>query len=313
MSSTLSPAQGAVPQVGSVALSPTLDLSRLVYGVWRLADAPDHSPAAVARRIMSCLDQGISTFDHADIYGDYRCETVFGDAVRANPGLKRQMQIVTKTDIMLLSKQWPDTRVKHYDTTAAYVQGSVERSLQRIGVDAIDLLLVHRPDPLMDAQALGACLDGLIDSGKIRAAGVSNFMPFDVTLLQSAMRHTLLTNQVEVGLMHTAPLSNGQLAQAQQLQRPPMAWSPLGGGRLFGQEPAALRLRPLLERLARESNTDIGAVAVAWLLHHPARIIPVLGSNDQNRIERFSQALQVPMDRQTWYELYELAQGAEVP
>ena len=309
MSSSFLPAQ----RVGSVALSSTLDLSRLVYGVWRLADAPDHSPAAVARRIQSCLAQGITTFDHADIYGDYRCETVFGDAVRANPGLKRQMQIVTKTDIMLLSKQWPQTRVKHYDTSAAHVQGSVERSLQRIGVDAIDLLLIHRPDLLMDAPVLGACLDGLIDSGKIRAAGVSNFMPFDVTLLQSTMRHTLVTNQVEVSLMQTAPLTNGQLAQAQQLKHPAMAWSPLGGGRLFGQGPAALRLRPLLERLAQESNTDPGAVAVAWLLHHPAQIIPVLGSNDHNRIKRFSQALQVPMDRQTWYELYELAQGVEVP
>ena len=309
MSQTIS----AAPQVGSIALSPTLDLSRMAYGVWRLADAPDHSPVATARRIQACLDQGITTFDHADIYGDYRCETVFGDAVRANPGLKRQMQIVTKTDIMLLSKAWPQTRVKHYDTSAAYVQGSVERSLQRIGVDVIDLLLIHRPDPLMDAQALGTCLDGLINSGKIRAAGVSNFMPWDLDLLQSAMQHPLVTNQVEVSLLNTAPLLNGQLAQSQKLKRPAMAWSPLAGGRLFSQEPAAQRLRPLLERLAKASNTDATAVAVAWLLHHPARIIPVLGSNDQARIERFSQALQVPMDRQTWYELYELAQGAEVP
>lgn len=296
-----------------VALSATLDLSRLVCGVWRWADAPDHSTATTAKRIQTCLDQGITSFDHADIYGDYRCETVFGDALRANPGLKRQMQIVTKTDIMLLSKAWPQTRVKHYDTSAAHVSSSVDRSLQRIGVDVIDLLLIHRPDPLMDAQALGDCLDGLIDNGKIRAAGVSNFMPWDLELLQSAMRHPLLTNQLEVSLLHTAPFTNGQLAQAQKLKQPPMAWSPLGGGSLFGNGSAALRLRPMLERLAKESNVDSSAVAVAWLLHHPARVLPVLGSNDLQRIQRFSQASNVPMDRQTWFELYELAQGTEVP
>ena len=313
MSTATPAASAAAPHVEMVPLSPTLDVSRMACGVWRWADAPDHSPATTARRIQACLDQGITSFDHADIYGDYRCETVFGDALRAQPALKRQLQIITKTDIMLLSKVWPQTRVKHYDTSPGHVRGSVERSLQRIGVDVIDLLLIHRPDPLMDAQALGNCLDSLIDSGKIRAAGVSNFMPWDLDLLQSAMRHRLVTNQVEISLLHTAPFTNGQLAQAQQLKLPPMAWSPLGGGRLFGDAPAALRLKPMLERLAKQAGTDTTAVAVAWLLHHPARIVPVLGSNDLQRIATFSQAFQVPMDRQTWYELYELAQGTEVP
>lgn len=296
-----------------IELNPGLTLSRLAYGVWRLSEAADTSAQAVAGRIQACLDQGITTFDHADIYGGYSCEALFGAALRAQPGLKARMEIVTKCDIMLLSDQRPDNRVKHYDTSAAHVQASVERSLHNIGVDAIDLLLIHRPDPLMDHHALGACLDSLIQSGKVRAAGVSNFMPWDMDLLQSAMKNRLVSNQIEISLMQTRGFVDGQIAHAQRLGVPVMAWSPLGGGRLFGQEAAALRLRPALQRLASAQGVDETAVAIAWLLHHPARIIPVLGTNDPARIARMQDALRVTLDRQTWFELYSLANGADVP
>lgn len=296
-----------------VELNSDLSLSRLAYGVWRLSEAADTSAPAIVARIQACLDQGITTFDHADIYGGYSCEALFGAALRAQPGLKARMEIVTKCDIMLLSDQRPDNRVKHYDTSSAHVQASVDRSLHNIGVDAIDLLLIHRPDPLMDHHALGACLDGLIQSGKVRAAGVSNFMPWDLDLLQSAMKNRLLTNQIEIGLMQTRGFVDGQIAHAQRLGLPVMAWSPLGGGRLFGQEAAALRLRPALQRIAAAQGVDETAVAIAWLLHHPARIIPVLGTNDMQRIARMQDALRVTLDRQTWFELYSLANGVEVP
>jgi len=296
-----------------VELNPGLSLSRLAYGVWRLSEAADTSAQAVAGRIQACLDQGITTFDHADIYGGYSCEALFGAALRAQPGLKARIEIVTKCDIMLVSEQRPDNRVKHYDTSAAHVQASVERSLKNIGVDAIDLLLIHRPDPLMDHHALGACLDSLIQSGKVRAAGVSNFMPWDMELLQLAMKNSLVTNQIEIGLMQTRGFVDGQIAHAQRLGVPVMAWSPLGGGRLFGQDAAALRLRPALQRIAGAQGVDETAVAIAWLLHHPARIIPVLGTNDPARIARMQDALRVTLDRQTWFELYSLANGAAVP
>lgn len=303
--------------IGRTRLPNGRSLSRMAYGVWRLSEAPDHSVNANLARIDACLAQGITTFDHADIYGDYRCEALFGEAIKARPSLKSQIEIVTKTDIMLLSSQWPSTRVKHYDTSAAHVTASVERSLSRIGVDVIDLLLIHRPDPLMDAQALGACLDGLIDSGKVRGVGVSNFMPWDVDLLQSCMKHQLQTNQLELSLLHTAPFINGPLAHAQEHRMPVMAWSPLGGGRLHAQAltpgTAAARLAPKLEALARASGTDTTAVAMAWLMHHPVGVVPVMGSNQLDRIARFGDAARVPMDRQTWFELYELANGHEVP
>ena len=303
--------------IGRTKLPNSRTLSRMAYGVWRLSEAQDHSVSANLARIDACLAQGITTFDHADIYGDYRCEALFGEAIKSRPSLKSQIEIVTKTDIMLLSSQWPNTRVKHYDTSAAHVTASVERSLSRIGVDVIDLLLIHRPDPLMNAQALGACLDSLIDSGKLRGVGVSNFMPWDVDLLQSCMKHKLQTNQLEVSLLHTAPFINGQLAHAQQHHMPVMAWSPLGGGRLHAQAgtpgTAAARLAPKLAELALAAGTDATAVAMAWLMHHPVGILPVMGSNQIERISSFGEAARVPMDRQTWYELYELANGHEVP
>jgi predicted oxidoreductase len=193
----------------------------------------------------------------------------------------------------------------------------VDRSLQRISVDVIDLMLIHRPDPLCDATALAACLDSLIDSGKVRGVGVSNFMPWDADLLQSRMKHRLQTNQIELSLLHTAPFINGQIAHAQQHRMPVMAWSPLGGGRLHSQATqggtAAARLAPKLAELARASGTDTTAVAMAWLMHHPVGVMPVMGSNQLDRIGTFAQAFKVPMDRQTWYELYELANGHEVP
>ncbi len=289
----------------------------MAYGVWRLSEASDTSVSANLARIDACLAQGITTFDHADIYGDYRCETLFGEASQSRPALRGQIEIVTKTDIMLLSRQWPGTRVKHYDTTPAHVTASVERSLQRIGVEVIDLLLIHRPDPLCDAGALGACLDGLIDSGKVRGVGVSNYMPWDVDLLQSRMKHRLQTNQIELSLLHTAPLTNGQLAHAQQHRMPVMAWSPLGGGRLHTEaqavDTAAARLAPKLQALAQASGTDATAVAIAWLMHHPVGVLPVMGSNQLERIQAFERAFAVPMDRQTWFELLELANGHEVP
>ncbi|MDE2418477.1 MAG: aldo/keto reductase [Burkholderiales bacterium] len=292
-------------------------LSRIAYGVWRLSEADDASVNANLARIDSCLSQGITTFDHADIYGDYRCEALFGEAIKARPALREQIEIVTKTDIMLMSGKWPNTRVKHYDTTPSHVTASVECSLQRIGVEKIDLLLVHRPDPLMDPDTTGPCLDGLIDSGKVLGVGVSNFMPWDIDLLQSRMKHRLQINQIELGLLNTKPFVDGQLAYAQAQRTPLMAWSPLGGGRLHGEAfrsgTTAARLAPRLAELAMASGVDASAVAIAWLMHHPMGVIPVMGSNRLDRIAQFSSATRVPMDRQTWYELYELANGHVVP
>jgi predicted oxidoreductase len=285
-------------------------LSRIVYGMWRLGDDPDTSPAHVQAKIEACLEQGITTIDQADIYGGYTAEAILGAAFAAAPGLRDRVEIVTKCGIVAPVGRHSAARVKHYDTSAAHVAASVEASLRAMRTDRIDLLLIHRPDPVMDPAETGAALDGLVAAGKVRAVGVSNFRPWDMTLLQASMRTRLATNQIELSLLAHEALVNGDLAFLQERGLPPMAWSPLAGGRLFAPEQAALRAA--LAAIAAEQGTDESAVAVAWLLHHPARILPVLGTNSLPRIRRIAEAARVAMDRQTWFALYTLALGREV-
>lgn len=289
-------------------------MSRLIYGVWRLADDEDTSDKAIIGKIEACLEQGLTTFDHADIYGDYSCEALFGRAIANRPDIKDAMQTITKCDIMLMSDKHPNHRVKFYDTSPEHIQRSVEASLSNIGIDVIDLLLIHRPDPFMDHHATGGALDALIDAGKVRGIGVSNFMPWDVELLQSAMKYPLLTNQLEINLLAREPFLNGQIAQWQRMGQPLQAWSSLAGGELFNSNnPATARLTPRLKELADQNSVGIDAVALAWLMAHPANIMPVVGTNNIERIKKISDAFVPEIDRQTWYELWTLATGNEVP
>ena len=293
-----------------IELAEGLAFSRLVYGMWRLSDDGDTSVKHVDAKINAALDQGITTFDQADIYGGYTAEAVMGTALKANPSLRQHMEIVSKCDIVIDAGRHSGARVKHYNTTAAHINTSVDASLAEMGIDEIDVLLVHRPDPLMDHHETGAALDALVDAGKIRAVGVSNFRPWDWNLLQSAMRHPLVTNQIEMSLKQIAPFTNGDLAFHQQHGHLVMAWSPLGGGDLMR---ASNELTHRLDSIATRSGVDRAAVATAFLLAHPAKITPVLGTNNLDRISAISVAETVQLDRQDWFSLYEAALGSEVP
>lgn len=293
-----------------ISLSPDLSLSRLVYGMWRIGDDADTSPAHVQAKIERCLEQGITTIDQADIYGGYTAEAILGTALRAAPHLRERIEIVTKCGIVAPAGRHAAARVKHYDTTRSHIMASVEASLRDMATDHVDLLLIHRPDPLIDAEETGSALDALVSSGKVRAVGVSNFRPFDFSLLQSAMQTRLATNQIEMSLVATEAFTNGDLAFLQERKIPPMAWSPLGGGKLFSASNGGLTAA--LEKLGATFGTDAGAAAFAWLLRHPARILPVLGTNNLERISRIADAAKIEMDRQTWFELYTLATGQEV-
>ncbi|WP_427026467.1 aldo/keto reductase (plasmid) [Aureimonas ureilytica] len=294
-----------------VTLGNDLTVSRLVYGLWRLGDDADTSPGHVQRKVEACLEQGITTMDHADIYGGYTGEAIFGGALKAAPHLRDRIEIVTKCGIVAPMGRHAGARVKHYDTGRAHITTSVETSLRDMGLERIDLLLIHRPDPMIDPAETGAVLDELVASGKVRAVGVSNFRPHDFSLLQSAMASPLVTNQIELSLLETAAFTNGDLASLMERRIHPMAWSPLGGGRLFGGEATPLKAK--LTEIARAQGVDEGAVAIAWLLAHPAKILPVLGTNALSRIAAISEALRVEIDRQAWFELYTAANGQEVP
>ena len=292
-----------------IQITEDLSFSRIVYGMWRLGDDSDTSPAHVQAKVEACLEQGLTTLDQADIYGDYGAEELLGAAFKAAPTLRDQVEIVTKCDIIAPIGKYSDKRVKYYDTSREYVLASVDNSLKMMNIDRIDLLLIHRPDPLMDHHETGAALDELVASGKVRTVGVSNFRPYDWTLLQSAMEQPLVTNQIEISLQHHAPFTNGDIAFHQQHGQPLMAWSPLGGGSLFENGP----LMSKLAEVASAQGGDETAVAVAWLLRHPANILPVMGTNNLKRIKAFSDALKVEIDRETWFDLYTAALGSELP
>ena len=287
-----------------------LSFSRIVYGMWRIGDDTDTSPRHVQAKIEACLEQGITTIDQADIYGGYTAEAMLGGGLREAPSLRDKIEIVTKCGIVAPAGRHSAARVKHYDTSAEHITESVEASLRDMNTDRIDLLLIHRPDPMMDPEETGETLDALVASGKVRSVGVSNFRPWDFSLLQSNMTEELVTNQIEISLAETASFTNGDLAYLQERALPVMAWSPLGGGSLMGKDGP---LGDALERIANDHDVDAAAVAVAWLLAHPAKILPVMGTNNLARIATISQATQVEMDRQTWFELYTLANGREVP
>jgi predicted oxidoreductase len=292
-----------------INLTPELSFSRLVYGMWRVADDEDTSAQHVASKIDACLAQGITTIDQADIYGGYTAEAVLGAALAQRPDLRNKIELVTKCDIVAPMGRYEDRRVKHYDTSSKHINAAVEGSLRDMKTDHVDLLLIHRPDPLMDHNETGAALDDLVKTGKVRAVGVSNFKPFDWELLQSGMTTKLATNQLEISLSEISPFTNGDIAFHQKNAHPMMAWSPLGGGSLMTQY---TDLAQLMDQIAQDQNVDRAAIAVAFLLRHPAQILPVLGTNNIDRINAISDALKVDLDRETWFSLYEAALGHEV-
>jgi len=291
-----------------VALTDGLDLSRIVYGMWRVIDDVS-DPARVQAKIEACLEQGITTLDQADIYGHYLAESVLGGMFRVAPHLRDKVEIVTKCGIVLPGGPIR-ARVKHYDTSRRHIRTAVEASLAKMRIERIDLLLLHRPDPFMDPGETARALDDLVTEGKVRALGVSNFRPQDWRLLQAFLGTGLVTNQIEMSLLRPDPFLNDELAFLQERRIAPMAWSPLGGGALFSNENSALS--ELLDDIAARHGTGRAAVAVAWLLAHPAKIMPVVGTNSPERIRELSDALTVDMDRQTWFELLTAATGHEV-
>lgn len=293
----------------------TLELSQIAYGVWRLGeDQKGDKPERVRAKIDACLELGITTFDHADIYGGYGCEVSFGKALAEEPKLRDQMEIVTKCDICLVDPARPGHRVKHYDTSGEHIRSSVEQSLRNLATDRIDLLLLHRPDPLMDAEETANVIAELHREGKVLAFGVSNFTPTQTDLLRMRLHLPIVANQIEFNALHLDPLTDGTLEHCQLHRIQPMAWSPLAGGRLFARDdPSAARIQPVLEQLSNELELPFDAVALAWLLRHPTKPIPIIGTNRIARIQSAARAAELDLDRQSWFEIYEAGLGREVP
>ena len=292
-----------------IKINENIDLSQIIYGMWRLADGEINDTKSVTDKINLCLDQGITTFDQADIYGDYSAEALFGIALKEDKSLRNKIEIVTKCGIVAPCGKYADEPVKYYDTSKKHIDASVNASLKNMNIDYIDMLLIHRPDPYMDHNETGQALDTLIKSGKIGAVGVSNFKPHDWELLQSTMVNKLHTNQIELSLQSIDAFSNGDVAFHQKNASPIMAWSPLGGGKLMTE---SNQLTNKMDQIGTHYKVDRAAVAISFLLSHPANIIPIMGTNNIDRISKISDAFKVKMDRITWFELYTAALGREV-
>ncbi|MBF2047095.1 MAG: aldo/keto reductase family oxidoreductase [Elainella sp. C42_A2020_010] len=290
----------------------TLALSRLVLGVWRMAEW-QQSAQETLNLIQQCVDWGITTFDHADLYGDYTCEGLFGDALTLNPALRSRIELITKCGIKIVSKNRPEHKIKHYDTSYDHILQSVDHSLQQLRTDYLDLLLIHRPDPLMDADQVAAAFTHLKHSGRVRYFGVSNFLPSQFDLLASRLDFPLVTNQIEISVMHLDAFTDGTINHLQRLRVAPMAWSPFGGGQLFGNSPKAVRLQKSLAAVAQQLNATVDQVALAWLLIHPARIVPILGSGNLDRIASATKAEPLNLTREQWFAIWTAATGTEVP
>ncbi|MDA8854560.1 aldo/keto reductase [Candidatus Pseudothioglobus singularis] len=284
-----------------VNLSSSSSISRIIYGMWRLADDINTSSKHISDKVNLCLGQGITSFDQAAVYGLYSAEALFGEVLKANPSLRHKIEIVSKCGIVNPSDRYAGVSLSHYDTSREHIFNSVDASLKNMATDYLDLLLIHRQDPFLDHHETGKALDDIIKSGKVKEVGVSNFKSWDFTLLQSAMKSHLVTNQIEMSLAATDSFINGDLAFHQERATTIMAWSPLGGGKLMKDKGI---LGKALKKIAVNQNVDIAAVAVAWLLAHPARICPVMGTNNLNRIAKISDAMNVKMDRESWFELY---------
>ena len=286
-------------------------MSRLVAGAWRMSDW-GWSAQERLRWIEQCIELGVTTFDHADIYGGYSVEQLFGEALALAPALRDKMQLVTKCGICLLSPNRPAHRVKHYDTSFEHIVGSVENSLRALGTDRIELLLIHRPDALMDADVVAAAFTHLQLQGKVQHFGVSNFTTAQFDLLQS--RFPLVTNQIELHPLHLAPLTDGTLDQCQQRRIQPMIWSPLAGGQLLtSQDATAIRVRAALDAVGARRGVSAVTIAFAWLLRHPSRPVPVTGSRRIEAMREAVAALDVALDAQDWTEIWAAGSGHEVP
>lgn len=296
-----------------IALNDNLSLSRIVHGYWRLRDW-DLSDEQLLKLIEQVLELGITSFDHADIYGNHTCEAYFGRALALKPELREKMELISKCGIKMATDYNPELDIKIYDYSTEYIIKQAETSLKNLGTDRLDLLLLHRPAPFFNPEEVAKAFDQLKSSGKVLNFGVSNFSPAQFDTLQSYLDMPLATNQVEISVSCLAHFENENTEYFLKHKIKPMAWSPLAGGAIFDPKTEKdQRLTAVLKNIAAELNTDIDQVMYAWLLKHPTGIMPIVGSQHINRIKSAVDALKIELSLKQWYKIYIASKGEDLP
>jgi predicted oxidoreductase len=257
-----------------------------------------------------CLDSNITSFDHADIYGSYTTEAEFGAAFKESKIDRQAVQLISKCSIQLESENRKGTIIKHYEYSKNYIISSVEQSLKNLQTEYLDLVLLHRPSPLMRVGEIAEAIEQLTSEGKILDFGVSNFTPAQSELIQTKTK--INYNQIEFSVSHMEPMLDGSLDYMQAKGIKPMAWSPLGG--VFKQtDPQSLRLNEVATQLAEKYAVSLDIILLAWILKHPAGVLPVCGTSDTKRIANLMKAIEVELELQEWFALWEANRGLPVP
>lgn len=294
-----------------VSLADNVKLSRVVLGFWRYLDW-NLSKKEFLHFIEQVLDLGISTMDHADIYGNYTVEEAFGNALEGRKDLKKRMQIVTKCGIVYKSAT---ARVKYYNTSTDYIIQQAEASLRKMKINTIDLFLLHRPDWYGNPENIAEAFYQLKKAGKVKAFGVSNYLPHEFHMLQSYCEEKLVTNQVEASVLCMDNFDNGNISMCLEKRIHPMIWSPLAGGRIFtSNDKQMTELRSVLKVIQEEVGADsIDEIAFAWLLSHPVGMIPITGSGEIAFVKKPVKALQYKLTPEQWYMIWTAVKGIKVP
>lgn len=278
-------------------------VSPAIYGFWRWEDTSATGPATMEKIVNLCLELGINTFDHADVYGGYQCEEIFGSVIKQKSFKREDIVLFTKCGVNLPHSSRPEIRVPYYDTSAAHVLKSVDNSLKKLRTDYIDIFLLDHLDPLSDLEETARALERLRTSGKIRNIGVANFSVFQHQLLASYLRVPIVTNHIELNLLNTTALDNGQLDYIKQRYMRPLASAPLAGGRIEnGTDKLAVSTHFKLEQLSRKYNAHVESIAVAWLIKLGA--LPLIGTVSEQRIRNIVNAFSIDLEQQDWYDLY---------
>jgi predicted oxidoreductase len=286
-------------------------VSPAIYGFWRWEDTGATGQAAMEKIVNHCLELGINTFDHADVYGGYQCEELFGNVLKQKSFKREDVVLFTKCGVNIPHSNRPEIRVKHVDTSAAHILKSIDNSLQRLRTDYIDIFLLDQLDPLSNLEETALTLERLRSSGKIRNIGVANFSVFQHQLLASYLRVPIVTNHIELNLLNTTALDNGQIDYIKQRYMRPLAAAPLAGGRIEnGTDATAVRVHYKLGELSKKYNAHIESIAVAWLVKLGA--LPLVGTTSEQRIKNIVNAFAIDLDRQDWYDLYQASKGKTV-
>lgn len=282
-------------------------VSPAIYGFYRW-EGGDITETKMESIINLCLELGINTFDHADIYGGYQCEELFGKIVH-NKRIKREdLVLFTKCGVNIPHPSRPDIRVKYYDTSREHILKSIDNSLKKLRTDYIDVFLLNHLDPLSNLEETAVTLQQLKDSGKVKNIGVVNFSVFQHQLLSSYLRTPIVTNHIELNLLNTTAFDNGQVDYIKQRYMRPLATAPLAEGRIaVGTDFLAERVRKKLEELSPKYDADIESIAVAWLIKLGA--LPLIGTTNEQRIRNVAAALRINLDKQDWYDLYATSRG----